>query len=114
MIPTTIIAIYNSCRICLTNLIGSISHHVTPLVINSLGADTQTHEHTYTYTDIPTEKNLRNQVHTSLWSVRAWFKNIIDYSKLIITTMILYVSKIVMTDIKHQGACNYLIVHNTL
>ena len=84
MIPTTIIAIYNSCRICLTNHIGSISRHITPLVINSLGADTQTHRHTHTYTDIQTEKNLRNQVHTSLWPVSVWFKNIIDYSNLIL------------------------------
>ena len=31
----------------LTNCMGSISHHITPLVNNSLGADTQTHTHTY-------------------------------------------------------------------
>ena len=35
---------YNSCRTCLTNHIGSISCHIIPLVITSLGGrDTQTH-----------------------------------------------------------------------
>ena len=32
-----------------------------PLVINSLGADTHTHTHKNTYTDIRTETILRNQ-----------------------------------------------------
>ena len=41
---------------------GSISHHITPLVINSL--ESRHTEHTHMYTDIHTEKILRNQVHT--------------------------------------------------
>ena len=32
-------------KTCLTNHIWSISHHITPLVINALGAETQTHTH---------------------------------------------------------------------
>ena len=31
---------------------GSISHHITPLVIDSLGADTHIHTHTHTHTHI--------------------------------------------------------------
>ena len=39
---------YNSHRTCLTNRIESISHHIMPLVINSLGSGhTQTYTHTY-------------------------------------------------------------------
>ena len=34
---------YKSCRTCSTNHMGSISCHIMPLVINSLGVDTQTH-----------------------------------------------------------------------
>ena len=40
-----------------------------PLVINSLGADTQTRTHT----DILTEKILRNQAHA--WFKKQWVKN---------------------------------------
>ena len=44
---------------------GSIACHITPLVINSFGVDTQTHKHTHTdsntHTDICTEIILRNQ-----------------------------------------------------
>ena len=43
--------IFKSCRTVLTNHTQPISHHITPLVINALGADTQTvtqtHIHTY-------------------------------------------------------------------
>ena len=39
-----------SCRTCLTNHMGSISHHSTSLVINSLGGG-----HTYIQTDVRTE-----------------------------------------------------------
>ena len=46
---------------------GSISHHITPLVINSLGGG-HTHTHTHTHAYIRTETILRNQA-------RAWFKN---------------------------------------
>ena len=33
---------------------GSISHHITPLVINSLRADTHANTHTHTHTHIQT------------------------------------------------------------
>ena len=36
--------LYNSCRYCLTNHMGSISHHITPLVVNSFGG-----RHTHIY-----------------------------------------------------------------
>ena len=74
MIATTVA--YKSCRTCLTNRMGSISHHIMPLVINSPRGG-YTYKYTYTYThihtDIPTETILRNQVCTSL--LHAWFKN---------------------------------------
>ena len=41
-------------ELILTNHMWSISHHITPLVINSLRANTHTHRH-------PTETNLRNK-----------------------------------------------------
>ena len=43
---------YKSHRTYLTNLMGlSISHHITPIVINSLGGGhTNTHTHTHTHT----------------------------------------------------------------
>ena len=58
----------------------SISCHIMPLVINSLGGghthththtqtQTQTQTQTHTHNDDPHRINLRNQVH-------AWFKNI--------------------------------------
>ena len=64
----------------LTNRMGSISHHITPLVINSLGGgDTHTHTHTHTHTQAyrrsQTEVILRNQACTGLRPARAWFKN---------------------------------------
>ena len=37
------IAAYNSCRTCLSDHMRSISCHIMPLVINSLGVDTHTH-----------------------------------------------------------------------
>ena len=62
----------------------SISCHITPLVINSLGADTHTHTHTHTNThkDIHTETILRNQASVGLRPVHAWFKNISRHSKI--------------------------------
>jgi len=51
-------------KTCLTNHKGSILHHIMPLVINSLGADT----HTSILTSW-TKAILRNPPHT-------WFKNI--------------------------------------
>ena len=64
-IPTTA-AIQQSHRTYLTNRLGSISHHITPLVINSLG-DGQTNTHTYTYRCSRTETILRNQA-CSRWT----------------------------------------------
>ena len=54
---------YKSHRTYSTNHMGSISHHITPLVINILGADTQTRTHTNThvYRHSQTEAILRNQ-----------------------------------------------------
>ena len=45
-------------KTCLTNHTQSISHHITPLVINSIGADTQTDRQTHTHiaTDAWTKK----------------------------------------------------------
>jgi len=60
-------------KTCLTNHIGFISHHITPLVINILrGGDTHTHTHTHTS---QTKAISRNQSHTGFWPVHAWFKN---------------------------------------
>ena len=48
---------------------GSISRHITPLVINSLGGGhTHTRKHTHMHIDSRTKAILRNQA-------RAWFKN---------------------------------------
>ena len=54
---------YSSCRTCLTNCMGSISCHIMPLVISSLGG-----RHAHTHTDVCTETTLRNQA-------CAWFIN---------------------------------------
>ena len=49
--------IANSCKTCLTNHMGSISYHITPLVINSLGGrHTHTHTHTRTHTHTHNKK----------------------------------------------------------
>ena len=56
-------------KTCLTNQACSISHHIMPLVINALGADTHTHARTHTHACKPTfvdETISRNQAHTSL------------------------------------------------
>ena len=87
---------YNCCRTCLTNRMESISCHITPLVINSLGSGhTHTHTHTQTQTktqtqththiDVHTETILRNQVHTRRRPARAWFKNITHFLSLYYT-----------------------------
>ena len=46
---------YKSHRTYLTNHMESISHHITPLVINSLGGG-HTRKHTHTHTDIRGQK----------------------------------------------------------
>ena len=57
-----------------------ISHHITPLVINTLGADTHTNTHMRirALTDVCTETILRNQVHTAMWPGHAWFNEHYD------------------------------------
>ena len=52
---------------------GSISHHIMPLVINSLGVDT--HTHTQAYQRSRTEAIIRNQACAGLWPACAWFNN---------------------------------------
>ena len=55
----------------------SISPHIMPLVINSLGCgDTHTHARIHT---IRTGSILRNQACAGLWPARAWFKNHLLY-----------------------------------
>ena len=68
---------YKSHKTYLTNRMGSISHHITPLVINSLGGG-----HTHAY--IRTETILRNQARAGLRPARAWFKNVCYFIKLYI------------------------------
>ena len=53
---------------------GSISHHITPLVINSLGGG-----HTHTHAYIRTETILINQARRPA-PVRTWFKNLTPIS----------------------------------
>jgi len=55
-------------KTCLTNHKGSISHHIMPLVINSLRGG-----HTHTHTHIARTKAIsRNQSHAGLWPAHAW------------------------------------------
>jgi len=54
---------------CLTNHKSSISHHITPLVINSLGGK-RTHTQTYSHCG---QKQFQE---TSCGPARVWFKNI--------------------------------------
>ena len=67
---------YISHRTCLTNRMGSISHHIKPLVINSLRGGhthTQTHTHTHTFADRSNSKKPGTRRH-------AWFKNYLNNS----------------------------------
>ena len=62
---------YKSHRTYLTNRMGSISHHITPLVINSLGGGhTHTHASTHACRHSQTEAVLRNQACAVLWPAR--------------------------------------------
>ena len=55
---------YKSHRTYLTNLMGSISHHIMPLVINSLGGGhTHVNTHTYAYRHLQTEAILRTAMY---------------------------------------------------
>jgi len=61
-------------KTCLTNHKGSISHHITPLVINSLrGGHTHTHASILT---LWTKAISRNQLCAGLWLERAWFNKL--------------------------------------
>ena len=57
---------------------GSTSHHIMPLVIDSLGVDTHTHTHIYTSTHAHryywSKAILRNQVHGSRRLAHTWLK----------------------------------------
>jgi len=75
---------YSNCHIneketpktCLTNHKGSISHHIMPLVINSLGGG-----HTHTHTRIQTSRTKaisRNQSCAGQRPARAWFNKSIN------------------------------------
>ena len=58
---------------------GSISHHIMPLVINNLrGGHTQTR--TQAYRRSRTEAVLRNQAHAGLWLARVLFKNMYSFN----------------------------------
>ena len=48
-------------KTCLTNHKGSISHHITPLVINSLGGG-HSHTHTHKHTQITDKSNFKKPV----------------------------------------------------
>ena len=61
---------------------GSISRHITPLVINSLGGG-HTHTQTHTHTDVRTETISRNQARAGLRPARAWFNNRISHPQLL-------------------------------
>ena len=52
---------------------GSISHHIMPLVINSLGGG-HVHAHTHAYRHSQTEAILRNQANTGHRPACTWFK----------------------------------------
>jgi len=63
-------------KTCLTNHKGFISHHITSLVINSLGGR-HTHTHTHTHTCILTSRTKaisRNQLRTGPRPAHAWLK----------------------------------------
>jgi len=62
-------------KACLTNHKGSISHPVTPLVINRLGGG---HAHTHTYSHCG-QKQFQETSHTLARLVHTWLKN---YKKL--------------------------------
>ena len=87
--------ITGSYRTCLTNRMRSISCHITPLVINSLG-----HGHTHTQTRIPTIRTgsiLRNQAHAGLWPACAWLKT---EKKNLLNSMALFASSVALASPK--------------
>ena len=73
---------YKRHRTYLTNHMGPISRHITPLVINSLRVGTHTRTHAHTYRHSRTEVILRNQVCTGLWLAHTWFNNYVIWHEL--------------------------------
>ena len=61
---------YKSHRTYSTNHMGSISQHITPLVINNLGAETHTCKQTHTSIQMFADRNNSKKP-----GARAWFKN---------------------------------------
>ena len=60
---------YNSCRTSVTtNCMGSISHHIVPLVIYSLEVYTHTNTHTHANTHIEIH------IHTDVWTETILYK----------------------------------------
>ena len=70
----------------MTNHMGSISHHITPLVVYSLGGrhthkhthtQTQTHTHTHTHTHIQifVDSSNSKKPGAPVCGQSAWFKN---------------------------------------
>ena len=66
--------IANSCRTCLTNCMRSLSRHIMPLVINSLGGG-HTHKDTHTKTHTHTHKNTHTHRHTDTQAYRCSHRN---------------------------------------
>ena len=69
ILATSILRAGKSHETCLTNRTRPITHHIMPMVINALGADTQTHEYRHA--------NQSNFTKLGAHSLRlqVWFKN---------------------------------------
>ena len=66
---------YKSHRSYLTNHMESISHHITPLAINSLRADTHTHTHKCKHTRMHRHLHRNNIKKPGVRPAHAWFNN---------------------------------------
>jgi len=75
-------------KTCLTNHKDSISHHITPLVINSLGGG---HTHASILTS-QTKAISRNQSCTSQRLARTWFNKLLYVYRLIIILYLKYIT----------------------
>ena len=74
MITTTIFHI-TTIETCLTNRMGFISRHITPLVIKSLGGG-HTHTHKHTHIQISTQEQFQETRRAPATGRRAWFKKL--------------------------------------
>ena len=70
---------YKSHKTYLTNRMGSTSHHIMPLVTNSLGdgqtdgrTDGHTHTHTHTHKHTHTHTHTRTHIHTHTHTHKAY------------------------------------------